>query len=238
MASQSSSYKVFRIGKDDESSIASFARKYRDLRLAGLKLSPESFSSTFDIEAGLSDAHWVTQLTRPEFETFICAAVPLSTATDAMHPNRDEVEWVAQISAHGPISPADFELPAESGQLLQTSDDAYLEERWQIMGLYVHPHHRGHGIAFKLCDALFAYLQNERLAPARPCPKLHLRAMIKPDNIASIRLFGKLGFGQNGRCKLAEALEANGESAPEESLDPKYATRSGWIMHRTVDRSQ
>lgn len=219
-------YSFFRVSKTDNIHVS--ARKYRDLRLRALKTSPDSFASTYEIEAAFSDADWINQLMVSDREVFICAASP----SDANTRDPDSVEWVGQVSVRGPISQENFTLPEESGQAKPKPDAE--EERWQILSLFTLPEHRGNGLGGKLCLEALDYLQ-----AYRPVPSIHVRLMVKPDNHVTVKLYERLGFSTVGKCTLAEALRANGDGhlLPSDTSAAKYSSRMGLIMSREIHRS-
>jgi ribosomal protein S18 acetylase RimI-like enzyme len=201
------------------------ALKYRDLRLAALKQSPTSFSSTYETEAAFSDSIWLSRLSEPSKETFICV-------TSSAAPNVQE-EWVAQVTLLGPISASAYTLPDEAGQPPVLPDDE--EEKWQMLSLYTLPTHRGKGLGKKLCQEAFKFLTAIQSNP----PKVRVRIMVKPENHITLGLYPSLGFKDAGKCTLEEALRANGDAAmlPSGELGEKYTRRSGIIMDLALDRS-
>lgn len=217
-------YTYIRIDSAD-SDLPAMARKYRNLRLAALKQSPTSFSSTYEIEAAFSDAVWLSRLSEPSKETFICVA---SSAIPDM-----EEEWVAQVTLLGPVPTSMYALPEEAGQPEVLPDEE--EEKWQMLSLYTLPTHRGKGLGKKLCQEAFKFASAVERSPPS---KVRVRIMVKPENHATLRLYGSLGFKEAGRCTLAEALRANGDAAmvPIGVLEEKYTRRSGIIMDLALDR--
>lgn len=212
-------YTYFRVSKTD--GVAVSALKYRDLRLRGLKASPSSFASTYETEAAFSDNDWIQRLSSPDCETFICAATAPSQ-TDAPGAG----EWVGQVTLRGPMSVSEFALADEAGQSEVNLDD---EERWQVLGLFLLPEHRGGGRGSKLCREALDYLQQR----ASSVGKVHVRLMVKPDNQPIVQLYQRLGFVQTGNCTLAEAIRAGGDGhlLPSDTSSPKYSTRAGLIMN-------
>ncbi|KAH8653555.1 hypothetical protein BX600DRAFT_515820 [Xylariales sp. PMI_506] len=239
----------YRLPKEDKSALPQLASKYRDLRLTGLKVSPASFSSTYDIEAAFPDAVWESRLQRPGFETFVCAASPAAAAASGA----SEGPWVAQLTVRGPLAYEDFRLPAESGQVDQPEAEVAAEERWQVLSLYVNPDFRGRGIANGICEEAFSWLlktarrERERQLSSSAdgavaegvVERLRLRTIIKSDNFASMAVFEKkLGFDRTGDATLAEALRANGDAVPEHVAQQEAdgtIKRVGWIFTKVVD---
>ncbi|KAK4870414.1 hypothetical protein LT330_004762 [Penicillium expansum] len=220
-------YSFFRVCKTD--GIAISAQKYRDLRLKALKTSPDSFSSTYDIEAAFADTDWIDRLTLPDRELFICAAT--RTSLDASSSNG--TEWIGQVTLRGPSSRADFELPVEAGQPPQKSDEE--EERWQMLSLFTLPEHRGHGLGGKLCQEAINHLRSYRSFPRQ----VQVRLIVKAGNHVTVELYRRLGFMHAGKATLVEALIANGDEGllPKDLGSAKYSDRKGLIMISRISRS-
>ncbi|KGO63843.1 Acyl-CoA N-acyltransferase [Penicillium italicum] len=220
-------YSFFQVSKTD--GIAISAQKYRDLRLKALKTSPASFSSTYDIEAAFADTDWIDRLTQPDRILFICAATPLSL--DASSP--ESTQWIGQVTLRGPSSGADFELPVEAGQPPQISDEE--EERWQMLGLFTLPEHRGHGLGGKLCQEAINHIRSYRSFPRQ----VQLRLIVKAGNHITVELYRRLGFTHAGQATLVEALIANGDQdlIPKDLASEKYSERKGLIMICRILRS-
>lgn len=218
----------FRVAKND--SIASSAQKYKELRLQALKLSPSSFSSTYEIESAFTDDEWIARLSRDGIETFVCTYSHNNNSDDS---TASDVKWVAQVTLRSPLPADAFTLPPASGQPSPRPDTE--EERWQMLSLFVLPSHRGKGIAKDLCREALRYLTSYRPHPTH----VRVRLMVKPDNHAAVKLYRQLGFVEAGRCTLAEALVANGDAdlLPEGyEGDVKYTARSGFIMMVDLSR--
>ncbi|KAJ5512416.1 Acyl-CoA N-acyltransferase [Penicillium fimorum] len=220
-------YSFFRVSKTDE--VESSAQKYRDLRLKALKTSPDSFSSTYEIESAFTDADWIDRLTFPDRELFICAATPLSY--DPSSP--DGIEWIGQVTLRGPSSRADFELPTEADQPPQKSDEE--EERWQMLSLFTLSEYRGHGLGSKLCQEAINYLRSYRSFPRQ----IQVRLIVKAGNNVTVELYQRLGFIHAGKSTLVEALIANGDEhlVPKDLTSAKYSDRKGLIMISRISRS-
>ncbi|KAJ3469656.1 hypothetical protein MRS44_003721 [Fusarium solani] len=120
--------------------------------------------------------------------------------------------------------------PPEAGQPPVAPDED--EEKWQMLSLYVLPSHRGKGVAKLLCREAINHLRSLRHA----APRIRVRTMIAPDNLAACALFGSLGFSDAGLCTLVEGLRSNGEAMPEGILSAEYTTRAGIIMTITQHR--
>lgn len=213
------SYTFFHVSQTDQ--VKASAAQYRNLRLKALKTSPESFSSTYDIESSFGDEVWEQRLCEKGKETFICAA---------SHATSGDTEWVAQVTLRGPLKRSEYDLPTESGQ--PSADPDVDTEFWQMLSLFNLPEHRGRGLGKKLCQEALLYLEKER-----PASSLLVRLMVKPQNTATVHLYQSLGFEDVGSCTLAEALVANGDVKllPDDySTRSEYTTRGGLIMTRRI----
>ena len=219
-------YSFFRVSKTD--GLEASAQQYRDLRLNALKASPDSFSSTYDIESAFTDAYWIDRLIAPDRELFICAATPLNH--DPLCPN--DIQWIGQVTMRGPLSEAQFELPMEAGQPPQKSDEE--EERWQMLSLFTLPEHRGHGLGSKLCKEAINHLQSSGTLPR----DIQVRLIIKAGNQVAVEFYRRLGFVHGGRATLVEALIANGDEdlLPTDQASAKYLERGGIIMISRISR--
>ncbi|KAF2227967.1 hypothetical protein BDZ85DRAFT_10182 [Elsinoe ampelina] len=222
----------YHVPKDDGQAIPALAQQYRDLRLTALRLSPNSFGSTVEVEERFADVVWQDRLLRQDFETFVCAVATGAEHGTSIHSK--DVTWIAQITLRGPIDAKSFELPPEAGQPFSAKDSRASEERWQVLGLYVLPDFRGHKVAQRLCESAFEYLKTTRMQQSQECSRIRLRTMIKADNVASITLFKRLKFEDWGTCTRAEGMVANGETPPE-ILDDGYTWRGGVTLARLLE---
>ncbi|KAJ5864090.1 Acyl-CoA N-acyltransferase [Penicillium soppii] len=220
-------YSFFRVSKTEGAETS--AQRCRELRLKALKASPDSFSSTYEIESAFTDAHWIERLLAPDRELFVCAATPLGD--DPSRPN--DIQWIGQVTMRGPLSKAQFELPVESEQPPQKSDEE--EDRWQMLSLFTLPEYRGHGLGNKLCKEAINYLLSSRVFPR----ELQVRLIIKAGNQVAVEFYQRLGFVFGGRATLVEALISNGDEhlVPKDLTPAKYSERQGIIMISRVSRS-
>ncbi|XWX01425.1 hypothetical protein V2A60_009453 [Cordyceps javanica] len=212
-------YSYFRIPK--QGNLKEPAHRYRDLRLRGLQASPSSFASTYETESAFTLSDWEARLLAVDRQTFICVATSSEDTKVS--------EWVGQVTLRGPMSCADFYLPAEAGQ---SCIDSGGEQKWQLLGLFLLPEHRGGGRGRQLCEAALDYLGSYMAPPYQ----VHVRLMIKPDNQAVVKLYESLGFEQSGKCTLAEAIRASGEGhllSNDTDLE-KYSSRTGLIMNLKI----
>lgn len=212
--------KVDREGPD----LGTAAAKYKALRLEALRQSPTAFSSTLETESRFSDDVWASRLQDAGKETFACVAV----AEDGTS------EWVGQVTLRGPVPASEFLPPPGSGQPDPASDEE--TEKWQMLSLYTLPSHRGKKLGSRLCERTFDFLREREGTGA---PRVVVRIMVKPENVASLRLYDGLGFERAGLCTLEEALRANGDAEliPGGDLGEGYTVRSGIVMTLSLERT-
>ncbi|KAG4258986.1 hypothetical protein FPRO03_13208 [Fusarium proliferatum] len=217
-------YSFSHVSKTD--SVHQSTIKYRDLRLKALKASPESFSSTYEIESQFTETQWMGRLLQDDRENFVCVATPVNPGGSST------AQLVGQVTLRGPVSRKDFTLPEVSGQPMPGEDSK--EDRWQMLSLFILPEHQGRKLGQSLCREVIKYLQ-ETQRKARTV----VRLMVKPQNTTTVHLYEKLGFETVGKCTLAEALVANGDGhlLPEDITDARYSTRSGLIMIYTISKT-
>ena len=206
-------------GSDLRTSVA----KYRALRLEALRQSPTSFSSTLETESKFSDDTWVSRLQNPGAETFVCVAI----AEDG------QSEWVGQVTLRGPVPAKVFLPPKGSGQADPAPDEE--TEKWQMLSLYTLPCHRGRKLGSRLCEKAFEFLQTR---DGTGTPQIVVRIMVKPENVATLRLYDGLGFVRAGYCTLEEALRTNGDAdlIPRGGLDDHYTARTGIVIQLPLAR--
>lgn len=219
MSEKTQTYSFFRVSKTHDTHAS--AQKYRDLRLRALKASPGSFASTYEAEAEFPETDWIKILALPRREVFICAATTHGCPEPATPSG-----WIAQVTLRGPMSREEFSLPPESGHPAPKPDSE--EERWQVLGLFTLPEHRGNGLGAKLCEEALQYLRERQPSPQ----SIQVRLMVKPGNDVTIKLYQRLGFTQTGWGTLAEALTANGDGLllPADTSGAKYSDRTAVIM--------
>ena len=221
----------FRIPKSvDQHRMRAFALKYRELRLKGLELSPEAFSSKLAVEEQFPEEEWISRVNDPRVETFIGALAPANSSRDKEDVTESESEWVAQVSVRGPMSHKDFSFPPDSGQPQYSTKDFETHEFWHYFSLYMLPMYRGKGISKRLCQETIKYLRDVR-------PKsLVLRGMGKRANTPSLSLFKSLGFVDVGSCTMAEGVAANLSPIPDDLHDSKYHMRVGFITLLPIEK--
>ncbi|OJJ07191.1 hypothetical protein ASPVEDRAFT_33425 [Aspergillus versicolor CBS 583.65] len=225
-------YSSFRISKTEN--LLDSAHRYKEQRLQALKLSPSSFASSYELESTFTDEYWISRLTQPERETFICAGTRIPESDDAV--DHFEPEWVAQVTFLGPQSKEHFALSSESDLEDTDTSENDVGERWQMLGLFNHPAHRGKGIAKALTRTALNCLISHRCEPNN----VLVRLMVKPGMQATIEFYRQLGFVEVGRGTLAAALIANGdrELLPEGyERQEKYTACTSHVMEQRFWRN-
>lgn len=222
-------YSSARVSKSDPN-IDLIAQSYRQLRLTGLQLSPDSFAVKYLDEVYLPLETWIDRLKQPGRETFVSFVTNSGTESNGTIPL--DAELVAQTTVLGPLDQKTFALAPEAGEPRMQSDEQ--EERWHMTALYTLPAHRGKGVAKELCQEVFRYLTVHRPQP----PQVRVRIMIGPTNTIVFNLYSRLGFVHGGRTNLAEALRANGDahSIPQDA-GKQSSTRQGYVMFRILDKA-
>lgn len=222
----------------DQPNLLQLARKTASLRLEGLLQSPDSFSSTYDEEASLTDAEQLEKLMRPKRTTIIAAQA-------GEQGDWTEATWAGQVTLLGPLTRAEYLAPflqthqGEHGlsptELNATfapisSEDAKTAY-WHMTALYVLDEHRRQGLGDQLCKKAFEYIE-EQEGSARS----ELRIVIKPSNGVVLKMYERLGFEvKEGKSTLAEAIAASegSDALPDDySLRKAFLERTGLVMVR------
>ncbi|KAJ5776559.1 uncharacterized protein N7511_001570 [Penicillium nucicola] len=217
-------YSYFRASKTED--LLAAAHQYKKLRLEALQLSPSSFASNYEVESQFTDDYWVSRLTQDGAVTFICTA---SRIAENDISNDIEPKWVAQVTFLGPQAEQDFTIPIDTRNFPVITSTSEKQERWQMLGLFTHPSHRGKGIAKTLTRNALDYLTTRQDRTR----DIIVRLMVKPGMHATIKMYQQLGFVEVGYCSLANALIGNGDrqNLPEgyENLD-KYTACTSHVM--------
>ncbi|KAL5341096.1 hypothetical protein BJX70DRAFT_359596 [Aspergillus crustosus] len=235
-------YTYFRVPKNEDG-LPRSAQQYKELRLSALKLSPSSFAATYDSEATLKDEYWRSRLAHVGSETFVCGARRISSSTASGsgssengtgNGKEEPLQWVAQLTLLGPRTKSQWALRPEEVALDTTPENE--EERWQLLGLYTLPTHRGKGVARSLCDEAVRYLIEDRTGPKNVVVRLIVRGTMS----GVIRFYEQMGYEEVDRAALAEAMIANGEGdlLPGDYRDQERLwVRSGFVLVKRVSRA-
>ncbi|KAJ5765126.1 hypothetical protein N7520_004685 [Penicillium odoratum] len=135
-----SQYK-FEILPHDELSVQQWAPKFIEFRLNALKAAPASFSSSYEKEARITKADWVSLLSEPAFRVVIAV---VRTDDDSLPVW--ESEWVMTSNLYGPR--------CHHQPYHDNATDCH-ESSWYVAASFVSPQHRHGGMlleAFYTCE--------------------------------------------------------------------------------------
>lgn len=204
------------------SHLDSIVERYKDVRLHGLRIDPQSFSSTYEEESQFTDDTWLSRVQNPLGKTFVSAVEPheqsaseLSTSPsetendDAVLRGLLQKEWVGIVTLLGPvrfpselegqycdIKPWDVYLKHGKYSLAMTDPDP---DRFKgahvvylIVGMFVLPHARRRGHARRLVEATIKAIHDE--AAALGAAKASITVQVEPGNVNARRLYESVGF--------------------------------------------
>ena len=157
------------------------AKKFAKIRLACLKSDPDSYGSTYERDAAMSEDEWIERLRNPEARTFIVREEnPASTTTD-FQGLLDDSDWVGMLVLMGPkfFNPETVRVenswtgfPPFTGDLMlkqKTWSRDYRVLRYRQGTLMVAFHFlsvgvrsdvRGQGIGLRLCETALESVKN------------------------------------------------------------------------------
>ncbi|OJJ99467.1 hypothetical protein ASPACDRAFT_79365 [Aspergillus aculeatus ATCC 16872] len=124
----------FEILPHDEASVQQWAPKYIEFRLNALKTAPDSFGSSYEKEASMSEAEWKSMLCEPAFRVII--AVPRAD-DGALQAPVWENEWALISSLYGPRC---------HHEPYHDNENDCNESSWFLGTSFVSPHHRQRGM--------------------------------------------------------------------------------------------
>ncbi|KAK2463374.1 hypothetical protein APHAL10511_004600 [Amanita phalloides] len=175
-------------------------RKYRELRLAALKMDPYGFSSTYERESQFSDETWHERVDGTDRINIIGRVVvnPLrSTRSDdpsnsnSAGDGDDEGTWVGLATTMSPqrLRNLNFHIPeAIEGSLV-----------YALAGVWVHPEHRKKGLAKELHRATIDWIKRHaKCGNGNDEKKIILLVMVKEDNTNARSLYTHLGYQDLG----------------------------------------
>jgi GNAT superfamily N-acetyltransferase len=206
--------------------------KFSALSLLALSTDPTSFGMSYHTECTFTPQIWHTRLTRPNIQIFICVAHPSTLPEELM--TIDHGSWVGMVTQIGPTGKEAYWLGSESGCPEPEGDE--VETKWHQTALWVHPEHRGKGVAGLLIQKGVDYARGSLRGEVK---QARIRAFTGPQNEGSKKLYGGKGFPVTGKCTIREAVGANGNAEwgfwgrwdwGAEMLD----SRLGVVMERVV----
>lgn len=226
------------LGSDDNNSLSpitsvALARKLRQLRLTALKLSPEAFASSYDIEQQRGIDHTLERLSNPKAATLV--ALRVATAGGGAEHRKNEIdqllstEWVGMVVLIGPRDagkpPASARAdpfscmtePAVQCKIPEAqSSSSTTKLHYHLNAVFVHPSARHIGLGKALINAALrkAKEQAKRFRREYVCSIL-----VDSWNITAWRLYESAGFVQVGEETYVQQPRADlGESERRERV--------------------
>lgn len=193
--------------------------RYKKLRLHGLQVDPQSFSSTYEDESQFADEVWLSRIYNPAGKTF--AAVtgsdyqPENTTETLVqaHDTNDALqgkEWVGIVTLLGPgvfsrsnedaataptqpyevfLRDGEYRTPQKSSEVNNLTG-AHLV--YLIVGMFVSPSARRRGHGQRLMEAAIAAATTE--ARRLGGYKASITLQVNSNNLHAQRLYEKVGF--------------------------------------------
>lgn len=227
----------------DERAIA-LAYKFREIRLQSLKVAPEAFASSYEVESQRGIDQTLQRLSNPKAIIFVAIRSP-STASrdgsgDGVHgllnsdwvgfigllgPETEEA-WSAVSAQRDPWARTAATTDAALGTTTTTAPVSAEHEgiasavktlHYHIGGVFVSPAARHHGLGKALIDAALARAS----AMARSTQaSMRCSILVMPENAAALKLYEKAGFvvvGEETYVQQPRALVA-GETQADETV--------------------
>ena len=226
------SYKTYRLSSKSNN-LPFLAGKYAALSQQAVTTDPHSFGVAYSTEGTLSPSDYLTRLSRPNAEVFVCVAHP--GGVDGSQYTIEQGTWVGMVTQIGPTPKETYWLK-DSGAPEPLEDAA--ETKWHQTATWISPAHRGKGIGKQLVDVALAFAAESITGSV---VQTRVRAFTGPGNEVSKRLYGSSGFAIVGRCTILEAMLGNGNAiypfhgrTVEEWGDEIMSGRYGIIMERVI----
>lgn len=115
----------------DRESVTQWAPKFIEFRMNALKVAPKTYSSSYELEAAISQEEWISTLCRPAFRVILCVILG-----DESPVHLWDNEWAGLTCLYGP----QYNEPT----------DGCLESRWYVGGSFILSIHRGQSLLKKL----------------------------------------------------------------------------------------
>ncbi|KAK5123061.1 hypothetical protein LTR85_003257 [Meristemomyces frigidus] len=224
----------------DDRAIA-LAHKFRELRLQSLRLAPEAFASSYEVESQRGIDQTLQRLSNPKAVIFLAvssgSAVSGHDASEVSHQQLVDADWVGFAGLLGPETEQSSSSVTGRGDPwaratavagtatpagpTSTSPEVLASPvntlHYHIGGVYVSPSARGSGLGHAMIAAALARADAEA---QRANTSMSCSVLVKPENVAARGLYEKAGFavvGEETYVQQARALVA-GESQPEEMV--------------------
>jgi RimJ/RimL family protein N-acetyltransferase len=200
----------------------SIAERYKNVRLHGLRVDPQSFSSTYEFESQFSSDVWLSRIQNPLGKTFAAVIDSDAKSNDQISDSclsgiegaPDTVqgllskEWVGIATLIGPV-PFSSE---ESNTTNRKPWDTFIKDgKYQIpskavepdklngahivyviVGMFVLPHARRKGHARRLLEAIVNAAEEESKCFA--ALKTSITVQAEPGNLGAKQLYERVGF--------------------------------------------
>jgi ribosomal protein S18 acetylase RimI-like enzyme len=156
--------------------------QYKDLRLQAVQSDPHCFSSTPEKEISLTYEQWKARLQSRDKITIIAAATLLSTERLSW-----QYKWVGTVTVLGPNVLRQFGfVPPKT---LAAVEGGKPGSHYLYVGLWVHPSHRGKGLAKRMISAGIDWIRADDAQSRRTA-----FLQVARNNHAAINLYASLGF--------------------------------------------
>ncbi|KAL0943355.1 GNAT family [Colletotrichum truncatum] len=177
------------------------ADRYKAFRLLSLRLSPESFGSTYAREVAFLPDKWTGRLSNPQATTLIVVDVPSDSSDINSLPTVDDfelaldAEWLASLVISGPL---DAETVATHRYFEESFvDSAVANEsgrpvlQYVLNGMYVIPSFRGKRLGAQLVEHAKRYVAEQMTASKE---NVRLSLSVDYDNSPARKTYEMCGF--------------------------------------------
>ncbi|GKT41197.1 uncharacterized protein ColSpa_01378 [Colletotrichum spaethianum] len=178
---------------------------YKSFRLLSLRLSPESFGSTYAREAAFPWETWTSRLENPLATTVVAYESPSSDpslALDNEPPSASakldasmDAEWISSLTIMGPLNPSTLATSLHLDPDLVDFGPAHATDKptanYVLNGMYVIPSARGRKLGIHTLE----YAKN-LVASEADSHGQHARVslIVDYDNVSARRTYEKCGF--------------------------------------------
>ncbi|KAF9223000.1 hypothetical protein BS17DRAFT_755427 [Gyrodon lividus] len=168
---------------------------YKALRLRSLQIDAASFASNYVCEVAFTDDVWQQRLNSPFKRTFIASVPPEDgrpRATNEVHEDDGKDTWIGMVTVLGPSEL----LPS----ILAPFDETGVGANWEmyfLAAMWVHPAHRGKGIASELVRASLEWVRTNvdpKFSGEKEGKEKVVILLVYDDNAGGRTLYSKVGF--------------------------------------------